>query len=117
MSSIEHFKEAYGLYNEDARLLEQFLTGHEEVLNLTHAMRERAMEEGEIDGKDFLAASLIDEELIRLFFRQGDVIYYWDIARRSSDPEIDILLDMAGRYVNVEIGYIPPPSNRRRRPN
>lgn len=94
MSKAEAFSQMYRLTPGGENLLNTVLTGHERAIRLSQAMIERAKEMGAKAKMQFLAAAILEDRILRLYFRDRDGMYLKDVAMISGDYPRDLFLDL-----------------------
>ena len=111
MANIEEFKQKYQLSDRNTYLLEPFVGGEVRILELSYPARERLKKYGQIAEAEFLAAAIVYEATVRLFYRLGGVLFSKDIPFNGVNPELAIFRDIVsyraksllGPSLNIEL--------------
>lgn len=94
MFEAESFTSHYHLTPGKERLLQAVITRDEKVLFLSFAMADRLKEQAAKVGMQLLAASTLENKLIKIYFLASNGVFIKTIKMVSDDPNRDIFMNL-----------------------
>lgn len=108
MSQIEEFCRKYPLSDHDAHSLEPFLTEDEEVVVVSYATQQRLKELFHKINAEFLGIGLVSGRIIRIYAKDGSILFSKDLLHFGTDPGLTIFRDISTFCAKVKMGHSNP---------